>query len=89
MKSCLNRITCLYFFSQYVMDIDFHGLNTNNELLGVRKDGRCEECVIDIMSEGNVWAYYWLEGKTPVTSNEVEVEADWYCLPYLDDETCI
>lgn len=70
-------------------NFNFHGVNTNTELLGIRQDGRREECVIDIMSKGNVWAYYWLEGEPPITANEVEVEADWYCLPYLDDGTCI
>lgn len=78
-KSCVNQS----------FNFDFHGLNTNNELIGIRPDGRREECVIDIMSEGNVWAYYWLEGEPPVTADEVEVEADWYRLPYLDDGICI
>lgn len=68
---------------------DFDEVNLNHELVGIREDGRREEATIDIMANGNTWAYYWLEGEEMVTSNEVEVEADWYRLPYVDDGTCI
>ncbi len=63
--------------------------NFNNEYAGVREDGRREEAVIDITFDGGVWAYYWLEGEDPVSSDEVEVTTEFYRLPYLEDQTCM
>ncbi|MBQ9036178.1 MAG: hypothetical protein IJ115_01775 [Erysipelotrichaceae bacterium] len=68
---------------------DFEGLNLNHELAGIREDGRREDCVVDILTKDKAWAYYWLEGEEPIATNEVEVEADWYRVPYLDDGTCM
>ncbi|MBQ9036177.1 MAG: hypothetical protein IJ115_01770 [Erysipelotrichaceae bacterium] len=84
-----DRAFCTRTTSEKGFDFDFATLNMNNEFGGIRKDGRREEAVIDITAEGKVWAYYWLEGEEPVSANEVEVEADWYKLPYLNDGTCI
>lgn len=63
--------------------------NFNTELAGVRKDGRREEAVIDICFDGGVFAYYWLEGEEAVTSDEVEVQTEFYHLPYMHDGTCM
>ncbi len=69
--------------------MEYGNVNMNNELIGIREDGRKEEAVIDIIANGKVWAYYHLEGEEPVYADEVEVEADWFKVPYLNDGTCI
>ena len=61
----------------------------DNELVGVREDGRREMTIIHMDSTGKVFAFYLLDGEEPVVSDEVEMETEWYRLPYMDDGTCI
>lgn len=59
------------------------------DLMGIREDGKLEHCFVAIDQTGTVGAYYYLDGEEFVTSNEVEFEADWHRLPYVDDGTCV
>lgn len=61
----------------------------DNELDGIREDGRKESSIIHIDSTGKVFAYYWLEGEEPVWSDEIEMTTEWYRIPYMEDGTCI
>lgn len=59
------------------------------DVMGIREDGRLEHSFIAIDQTGTVGAYYYIDGEEPVVSDEVEFEADWYRLPYVDDGTCV
>ncbi len=69
----------------------FEGVSyIENTLLGIREDGRKESAIIHFNTggEGNVFAYYWLEGEEPVYTDEVEADIEWHRLPYVNDGTC-
>ena len=59
------------------------------DMMGIREDDRFEHSFIAIDQTGTVAAYYYIDGEEPVTSNEVEFDAIWYRLPYVDDGTCV
>jgi hypothetical protein len=61
----------------------------DNMFYGIREDGRKETAIVHLDHSGKVFAYYWLEGEGFVTSDEVEMESEWYRLPYCNDGTCI
>lgn len=58
-------------------------------LMGIRHDGRREQALISLENSGKIFAYYYLDGEIPIMADEVEMEADWVRLPYVDDGTCI
>ncbi len=58
--------------------------------MGIRMDGR-KECTCisaSINPDGKTIAYYILEGEQPIVTDEVEIEAEWHYLPYVEDKTC-
>ena len=57
--------------------------------MGVREDGKLEMAFIAVDQSGTAGAYYKLEGEPIISTSEVEMEADWYHLPYVDDGTCV
>ena len=57
--------------------------------VGIREDGRKEISMIHLSLSGKSCGFYWLEGEEPIISNDVEMEANWVRLPYVDDGTCI
>ena len=59
--------------------------------MGIRKDGRKEMVFASIgLSEGaRTMAVYQIDGQPSIFCDEVEVEADWYRLPYVEDGTCV
>jgi hypothetical protein len=59
--------------------------------MGIRQDGRKELCniTLSLNGSGQVCAVYKLEGETPVISDEVEMETEWFRLPYVNDGTCV
>lgn len=58
-------------------------------MIGIRDDGRREQALISIDNSGKVLAYYYMDGETPIISDHVSMEANWYHLPYVDDGTCV
>lgn len=59
-------------------------------MMGIREDGRREQALISInLSDGKNFAYYYLDGETPILSDHVSMETEWYHLPYVDDGTCV
>ncbi len=58
-------------------------------MMGIRHDNRREQALISIDNSGKVFARYYLEGETPIMSDQVKMTADWVHLPYVDDGTCI
>lgn len=57
--------------------------------VGVRTDGRKEIARIYFSLDGHSSGFYWLEGEDPVISDDVQMDAEWVRLPYVDDDTCI
>jgi len=58
-------------------------------MIGIREDGRKEQVLISIDNSGKVLGYYYIDGETPIITDQVTMEADWYRLPYVDDGTCV
>ena len=59
-------------------------------MIGIREDGRKEQALISIgLADGKNFAYYYIDGETPILTSNVSMEADWYHLPYVQDGTCI
>lgn len=58
---------------------------------GIRQDGRKEMVFASgsVNDDGKTLAFYYLDGETPIVSDQFEVEADWHHLPYVDDGTCV
>ena len=59
------------------------------DMIGIRDDDRLEHCFVAIDQTGTVGAYYYLDGEEFITSNELDFDADFYRLPYVDDGTCV
>lgn len=59
------------------------------DMSGIREDDTFERCFVAIDQTGSVGAFYYRDNCEFITSNEVEFEADWYRLPYVDDGTCV
>lgn len=59
--------------------------------MGIRQDGRKEYCFASIgLSEGaRTMAIYKIDGEQAIISDNVDFEADWIKLPYVDDGTCV
>jgi hypothetical protein len=72
----------------------FDGI-TNNfgyvymNMMGIREDGRREQCLISLEFSGKIFAYYYIDGEEPVLTDHVIMEAEWEHLPYVDDGTCV
>lgn len=58
-------------------------------MMGIREDGRREQALISIENSGKIFAYYYIDGETPIMSDHITMEADWVHLPYVDDGTCV
>lgn len=58
---------------------------------GIREDGRKEMMFVSgsYNDDGKTVAIYYLEGEMPISTDNFELEADWYHLPYVNDGTCI
>lgn len=72
----------------------FDGITANfgyvyANMMGIREDGRKEQCLISLENSGKILGYYTIDGETPIVCDHVTMEADWYRLPYVDDGTCI
>lgn len=59
--------------------------------MGIRKDGTKETLFASIgLSDGaRTMAIYQCDGEKPLIADEVEFEADWIKLPYVNDGTCV
>lgn len=55
---------------------------------GIRKDGKRECMMVYFNLDGNGTGFYYLEGEEAVFSEHVEMETEWYRLPYMQDGTC-
>ncbi len=58
-------------------------------MMGIREDGRREQALISLENCGKIFAYYYIDGETPIFSDHVTMEADFVHLPYVDDGTCV
>jgi hypothetical protein len=59
-------------------------------MLGIREDGRREQCLISIgLADGKNLAYYYIDGQQPILTDTVSMETEWTHLPYVDDGTCV
>lgn len=59
--------------------------------MGIREDGRKEYCFASIgLSKGaRTMAIYKIDGQEAIITDNVDFEADWIKLPYVDDDTCV
>lgn len=72
----------------------FDGITANfgyvyMNMMGIREDGRKEHALISLENSGKIFAYYSIDGETPVFSEHVSMETKWIRLPYVDDGTCV
>ncbi len=59
-------------------------------MIGIREDGRREQALVSVgLADGKNLAYYYIDGETPIITDEVSVETEWHHLPYVDDGTCV
>ena len=84
----LGNFELCYFPQNEVRDLNDYAAYIYSYCSGIRKDGRRELMMVYIDLSGKGSGYYWLEGKEPVFSETVEMETEWYRLPYMNDGTC-
>ncbi len=59
------------------------------DMSGIRPDGKKEVVIIYMDLCGRGTGFYWLEGKEPIFSEHVTMDATWLRLPYMKDGTCV
>lgn len=57
---------------------------------GLREDGR-KECVYALITDenGKGVGMYYIDGEEPIVTDQVHLDADFYYLPYVDDNTVV
>lgn len=84
----LANLELCYFPRQEMRSLNDYAAYIYSWCNGIRKDGRREIMMVYINLDGTGTGYYYLEGEEPIFSDHVDMETEWYRLPYMDDGTC-
>ncbi|MCR4855390.1 MAG: hypothetical protein K5908_04400, partial [Erysipelotrichaceae bacterium] len=84
----LGNFELCYFPQNDQRDLNDYAAYIYSWCSGIRKDGRREFMMVFFNLNGEGTGNYYLEGEEPVYSEHVEMETEWYRLPYMKDGTC-
>ncbi|MGI6607887.1 MAG: hypothetical protein ACOX1F_02730 [Erysipelotrichaceae bacterium] len=84
----LGNFELCYFPKTETRDLNEYAAYIYSYCSGIRKDGRREVMMVYLNLDGRGTGFYYLEGEKPVFSENVEMNARWYKLPYMQDGTC-